>query len=150
MSDDKPLKRGLRRGGGPPPGYCVDVWLLESAYKEALSAVEEAGVAHLAAQVKEIAKFEHPMASSRVVDVRLLSGYDGLYELRDRGNVFGGANVRLFFGFDDETKELTVLTFAKKQNNGQTPKGVLVRARNRYRKFKEGFFSSGEGSLDAS
>lgn len=135
MADEKKLKVAVREGGGPPPGYQWTVVILDVAYREARRTLtNEAQYEHMALQVKELAREDEP-ARSRVVSIDKVEDF---YELRDKGGVLGGINVRLFFGLDDSERSIVVLGLIKKQNDGPTPLGDKVRMRRRWRKYKKG------------
>lgn len=140
MSKDperKPVKVGVRAGGGPPPGYLWNVEILDQAFDEAMSVVDydEDEYAHLAMQVRELATQAEPSISD-TVDVRPIEDY---FEIRDKGGVLGKKNVRVFFFVNKTLKDraIVVLGTIKKENNGQTPVGVKITMRRRKRLYLE-------------
>ena len=128
-------------GGGTPPGYLWNIYLIEIVVDEGHDVLGSVGYEHMAFQFREIARSDDP-TRSRVVDIRTLDG-DGenkIYEIRDKGNVFGNANVRVIYGIDRRHRAIIPLTSLKKQNNGKTPKPDLIRAHRRLRKYRKGDF----------
>ena len=140
MSDErKQLKVGVRVGKGVPPGYKWNVWILELAFQEALSILRRGQYRHMVLQVKELASQEE-VSRSDTIDIRPIN--DDIFEIRDYGGILGGLNIRLFYGVDHPRRCIIVLGVFKKQNNGPTPKGDLVRNQRRWRLYKSGEFGS--------
>lgn len=134
MAKKRQVKTGVRKGGGPRPGYKWSVLILDQAYKEASSAFTAAQYQHLAMQVKELARHENPSHS----DVLSIDKIEDFYELREKGGLLGNINVRLFFGIDKAQRAIVVLGALKKQNDGPTPTGDKVRMRYRWREYRRG------------
>ena len=142
MSDErKQLKVGVRVGKGAPPGYLWSVGILELAHREALAILRNGQIQHLVSQVKELASQEE-VSHSDTIDIRPIN--DDIFEIRDKGGILGGLNIRLFFGVDHARRCLIVLGVFKKQNNGRTPKADLVRNQRRWKQYKHGEFGSME------
>jgi hypothetical protein len=137
---NKPIKIGVREGEGRPPGYQWSVWILDLAFDEVMDFLKREQYQHMALQVQELAQQDDPTHSS-VVSVRGMSGED-FYELRDKGGVLGGMNVRVFYGVDKELRAIVVLGGIKKQNDGPTPQGDVIRMRRRWRKYKSGDYGT--------
>jgi hypothetical protein len=136
MSDEasrKPVKVGVHEGAGPPPGYAWNVDILDQAYCEAMDFLSEAQYAHLAKQVKELAKEEVPTQSS-TIDVRSVEDF---YELRDKGGILRRLNVRVFFFVHKARRSIVILGAANKQNDGPTPTHILILMRRRKRLYLE-------------
>lgn len=125
----KPVKIGVLKGDGPPPGYEWNVLILDIAYQEAMSFLTEEQYEHLAMQFKELAGDSDP-SHSRVADVRKIEDY---FELRDKGGILGKTNVRVFFGLEQDRKNIIVLGCFKKETDGKTPTGIRVSMRRRWR-----------------
>jgi hypothetical protein len=136
VSSKKPIKTGVRRGEGPPPGYQWSVDILESAFREAVAFLNRDQYQHLAMQVKDLATEDDPSHSltCRVDQI------EDFFELKDRGGILGKINVRVFFGLEHSQKRLVVLGCIKKETSGQTPTGDRVRMRRRWRKYRAGEF----------
>jgi hypothetical protein len=128
------LKVGVRRGGGPPPGYRWTVLVLDVAYEESRKFLNEDQYEHVAMQVKELAKEDDPTHSK----VASVDAVEDFHELRDKGGILGGMNVRVFFILDKVEACLVVIGAIKKQNNGPTPFGDKVRMTRRRRKYLNG------------
>jgi hypothetical protein len=131
----KPVKFGVRKGAGPPPGYQWDVKVLDQAYSDAMSFLDECQYRHMADQVRELAMETDPTHSA-VIDVKAIDDY---YEIRDKGGVLGKINVRVFFFVRKEPREMVVLGAIKKEKEGQTPLGTKILMGNRKRKYLTAF-----------
>lgn len=119
-----------RIGGGLPPGYMWRVEALTQVGSEKNKELDnQAQRQHLVEQVQELARSEQP-SSQQTVDVKAIENF---FELRDKGGVLNGINIRLFFGVHHGTRTIVVLGLCKKQNNGPTPQGDIVRMRKRWR-----------------
>ena len=135
----KDIKVGVERGGGPPPGYRWTVLLLDTAYREAMRFLTEDQYQHLAMQFKELAREEAPTHSVTAS----VDQVEDFYELRDKGGILGGLNVRVFFSLDRGRSAIVVLGTIKKQNEGPTPKGDKVRMCRRKRMYDSGQLQEG-------
>ena len=137
----KQVKVGVLAGGGPPPGYQWNVYVLELAFDEAIKAFSPGQYQHLVLQVQELARELQP-SHSRTVDVDAIEDF---YELKERGGVLGAVNARVFFGIDSVGRAIVVLGAINKQNNGPTPLGDKVRMRRRWRKYRNGDYGQTSG-----
>lgn len=135
----KDIKTGVDIGGGPPPGYGWNIDLIDLVVREGRDVLSEIGYEHLSRQFRELARTSDPTRSD-VVDVRALlgEGDEKIYEVRDKGGVFGGANIRVFFGVDRGRRVIVPLGVIKRQNTGKTPRPALITARRRWRKYRDG------------
>ena len=133
----KEVKIGVWEGGEST--YLWTVKILDLAYRESRQFLNEAEYQHMAMQVKAMATEETP-SHSQLCSVDAIEDF---YELRDRGGLLGGKNVRVFFGLvtEDGFKDIVILGAIVKQNNGPTPQGDKVRMRRRWRKYRAGEFS---------
>ena len=134
----KQLKVGVEQGGGPPPGYRWRVLILDAAYDEAMGFLSEDQYQHIAMQVKELAREvdpTHPATGS-------VDAVEDFHELRDKGGILGGMNVRVFFCLDKSLTGLVILGAIKKQNDGPTPFGDKRRIARRRRKYFAGDYGS--------
>ena len=132
--DAKSISIGVKVGAGQPPGYQWSVWILNVAFDEAMSFLSPVQYEHLAMQFRELALQEDP-THSNTISVRGMSPED-YYELRDKGGVLGNINTRVFFGVDKDSRAIVVLGSIKKQNDGPTPKGDIIRIRRRWRMYQ--------------
>jgi hypothetical protein len=130
------LKTGVNRGSGPPPGYQWNVWILDRAFREASEFLNEAQYAHLAEQVKALARQSDPTHS----DTISLDAIEDFHELRDWGGILYPLNVRIFFGVDKSLRAIVILGVIDKRNNGPTPQGDKIRMRGRWRRYGQGEF----------
>lgn len=132
------VKVGVRQGGGPPPGYAWNVWVLSVAFRETQDVFSAAQQLHLRLQVQELAREEdptHPVTQS-------VDQIESIYELRDKGGPLGKLNARVFFGIDKENRAIVVLGTISKQNNGPTPQGKKITMLRRWRKYSAGDYGS--------
>ncbi len=134
----KEVKVGVTQGGGPPPGYRWSVRILNEGYHEVMGFVNRAQYHHLALQFKELATENDP-SHSVTADIRAIEDY---FELRDKGGILGGMNVRIFFLLDKHRTIIVVLGGIKKQNDGPTPNGAKIRMRRRARNYRNGGYSA--------
>lgn len=134
----KEVKVGVHRGGGVPPGYCWTVLIPDIAFAEARNFLNSDQYQHMTMQVKEIAKEDDP-THSEFADVKSIEDF---FELRDKGGILGGMNVRLFFFLDKRERFLVILGAIKKQNDGPTPKGDRKRMSRRKRRYLNGEFGA--------
>lgn len=136
MSDkkNKSVRTGVKKGGGPEPGYEWNVRFLSFLTNESKDLLTEIQFNHLVMQFKELASHKEPL-KCQVVSLDRIEDY---HELRDKGGVLNNLNVRVFFGIDKEDRAIVILGLITKQNNGPTPKGDRVRMRRRWRKYKTG------------
>ena len=133
---EKQIKIGVNRGGGPPPGYRWTVLVLEVAHKEAKGFLNEDQYEHLVMQLRDLAREADP-THSRTQSIDAVEDY---HELRDKGGILGGMNVRVFFMLDKNQSSLVVLGAIKKQNDGPTLNREKIRIRHRMRKYQRGEF----------
>ncbi len=129
----KPVKVGVKEGGGPPPGYRWNVEILAQAFDEAMDFLNEDQYAHLSNQVRELAAQDEP-TRSETVDVRPVEDF---HEVRDKGGVLGKINARVFYFNHKPTRTIAVLGAIKKENDGPTPIGDLRTMRRRKRLYLE-------------
>jgi hypothetical protein len=131
----KPIKVGVKIGGGPPPGYRWNAEILDRAYDEAMAFLDSEQYDHMAGQVRELALQDDPTHSD-TIDVQSIEEY---HEIRDKGGVLRGLNVRVFYFVRKETRTIVVLGAIKKENNGPTPPGDRVCMRRRMRLYLEAY-----------
>ena len=130
----KPVKVGVKVGGGPAPGYKWNVEILDVAYKEAMGFLDDDQYDHLANQVKELASGDDPTHSETIS----IDQIEEFHELRDWGGILHPFSVRVFFGVDKEKRSIVILGTLKKQNNGATPAGDKIVMRRRWRNCLKG------------
>ena len=132
-SPRKPIKVGVKEGAGPPPGYRWSVDVLDRAHDDAMEFLTDDQYAHMASQVREIAREPEPTRSA-TVDVRAIEDF---FEIRDKGGILGKLNVRVFFFVHKPRRTIVVLGAIKKENDGQTSVGDKIRIRRRKRLYIE-------------
>ena len=136
MPEKPEVKIGVNEGGGEPPGFIWSVWVLNSANSEIRKTFSAPAVEHLILQMEHLADEVSP---SRSVTLSI-DKIEEFYELRDKGGVLGNVNARIFFGIDHKEKAIVTIGGIKKQNNGKTPIGDVVRMRRRWRDYQKGIF----------
>ena len=129
----KPVKTGLRRGGGRPPGYQWGLEILELSTQEAREFLTDAQYSHVAQQFRQLCREAEPTTSD-LVDVRPI---DDFHEVRDKGGPLGRINVRVFFFVHHGPRNLVVLGAINKKNDGPTPLGDVRRMARRKRLYLE-------------
>jgi phage-related protein len=134
----KRLKVGVHQGDGPPPGYSWNVLIIDFVYDEAMKFLDEAQYAHLAEQIQTIA-FEDDPTRSLIVSIDAIEDF---YELRDKGGILRGLNVRVFYYVDKVTRSIVVVGAIAKKNDGQTPQTVKIRIRRRVRAYIRGEYGT--------
>jgi hypothetical protein len=132
----KPIEIGVQQGGGPPPGYRWAVKILDIAHDEARQFPNDDQYGHMASQVRQLAREPDPTHSP----TQSVDAIEDYHELRDKGGVLGGMNVRVFFFLDKPRSSLVALGAIRKQNDGPTPKGDKIRMGRRKRLYLEGHF----------
>ncbi len=125
--DSRPPKMGVRRSGGPPPGYEWNVTILSQVRDEARTFLNEDQYTHLSRQVRELAQQEDPTHSA-TLDIRPVGD---MYELRDKGGILGKINVRVFYFVVHPARTIVILGAIHKQNDGPTPLGDRRRIERR-------------------
>src|SRR5438105_3166685 len=108
------IKVGVQRGGGPPPGYRWNVHILDVAHTEATKFLNEDQYRHVAMQLKELARETDPTHSVTAS----VDAVEDFHELRDKGGVLGGMDVRVFFYLDKTGSAIVVLGAIKKHYDG--------------------------------
>jgi hypothetical protein len=134
----KPVKVGVKVGGGPPPGFIWNVSFFGIALDEADQILTSDQKEHAKDLVRELAREEHP-THPRSVSVDQVEDF---YEIRDKGGILGKINLRIFFSIEVDYKTILILAVVKKEADGQTPTWMKVRVRNRLRRFRKGDFRS--------
>ncbi len=136
----KAVKIGIHLGAGPQPGYQWDVWILDLAYKDAMKFLDEDQYGHISLQVRELALELDPTHSAMLS----VDAVQDFFELREKGGPLGKINVRVFFFLDTRKEQdssnhaIVVLGAIKKENEGRTPPGDIIRTRRRLRKYLAG------------
>jgi hypothetical protein len=89
---------------------------------------------HLVSIVRNL-KFWGQCDRMTMLDVKPI---DRFFELREKGGPLGKINARVYFAVFPKTREIWVLGAYKKEDEGQTPKHIIVRIRNRLRQLPGG------------
>jgi hypothetical protein len=130
----KELKTGVRRGGGPPPGYRWNVVIPDLVFDEAMGFLNSDQYEHLAHQFRELAREPIPTHSR----MHSIDAVEDFHELRDKGGILGSLNVRVFFFLDKDDASIVVLGAIHKQNDGPTPRADKIRVSRRKRLYLDG------------
>ncbi len=124
-------KIGVRRGGGPEPGYRWDVSILAPVHAEAMAFLNEDQYDHLARQVRELARQDDP-THSVTIDIRPVRD---MFEIRDKGGILQKINARVFYLVSRTNRTIVILGAFHKQNDGPTPPGDLWRMAKRMKRY---------------
>lgn len=135
MADSK-IKVGKHRESGPPPRRLWNLWFLDMADQEARRFLNEASMAYVIEQFEELARQvdpAHPLGLS-------VDAVETFYELREKGGPLGKINFRGFYLIDRPRRAVIVIGAIKKENDGKTPRGTVIRMRGRARNYFSGVF----------
>ena len=128
------LRIGVNVGAGFPP-FKWAVLYQTCARREAMEVLpSEEAYQHIADQFKELARHEDPTHSD-IIDVKKIRNEE-FFELRDKGGPLGNVAFRAFFMVCEESRSIVVIGAIKKQNEGNTPPGEILRMRRRARLIK--------------
>jgi hypothetical protein len=133
----KKVKVGVKRGGGPPPGYRWTVLILDDSFQETMTFLTEDQYQHVRMQFQEMAREIDPTHSKTAS----VDAVEDFHEFRDKGGILGGINIRVYFFLHKPTSSLVVLGAINKKKDGQTPNAVRIRMARRKRRFISGDYS---------
>ncbi len=125
----KPVKVGVKQGGGPPPGYQWNVDILDQAFEEAMAILNEDQYGYIASQVRELARHEDP-THSLTLELRTIEDFQ---ELREKWGILRRLNIRVFYFLRGSDRTIVIMGVIKKENNGPTPVGDRLRMKRRKR-----------------
>ena len=137
------LRIGVHLGDGPPPGFKWSVIFVSFVRDEAMKFLSEPQYQHLVEQFWQLASQDDPRRS----DVVSVDAIENFHELRDKGGILGGLNVRIFYYVDDAIRAIVVIGAALKQNDGPTPQAVKIRMRLRLRAYLSGDYGQAKINL---
>lgn len=103
---------------------------MEVALHEACRFLTDVQYLQLMDITQELKHFGNPDATSGM-SIRKIRN---LYELREKGGVFGRINVRVFFGFDSVTRTVWVVGAYKKEEDGATNPVVIETMQERFKR----------------
>ncbi len=104
---------------------------LKVASSEGRTFLNEMQYDHAVEQFEILACEKDPSHPGRGLDVQ---PHGDFFELRDKGGVLRKINLRVYFILIDKpTKTIVVLGAYKKEDEGQTPKRVVIKMKNRAR-----------------
>jgi len=132
----KPVKIGVKEGGGAPPGYQWNVDVIDEAFGEAFEILDGDQYEHCSRQVRELARQQDP-THSQTIDVRPVENY---YELRDKGGILHKINIRIFFFVHPQDRKIVILGVINKKNDGKTPIGDKLLMKRRRRLYLEKYY----------
>ena len=118
------LKTALKR---------IEVRYLRVAAEEArsfLSAVQYAALVDATKCLKD-------WPSGPLMSGLRISPIDEFHELKEKGGIYGKLNIRVFFAFLKKCRRVYLLGAYKKEAEGQTPRHVVLKMRNRLRELKK-------------
>lgn len=129
----KPIKVGVQLGDGPVPGYRWNGLILDKAYSECRTLLNDMQADHFALQFRELALLDDP-AASQEHDIKAIENF---YELRDQGGVLYPLSIRVLFYIWDYCRAICVIGVFKKTTQ-KTPLTQKVKARKRIRQLMKG------------
>lgn len=105
------------------------VGYLLNARQEAKKALSDEQYAYAVRMARRLQDWSDPLGlcGLRIEQV------DGFYELKLKGNVLGKTNLRIFFAVFDKARTVVVLGVHVKEEEGQLPRQVVLRMKNRHR-----------------
>jgi carbon storage regulator CsrA len=106
---------------------------LKVAIKDGRGFLSAGQYLHVADIVRRLADWNNP---EEIKDLRI-EPIQGLWELKEKGGILGRINVRVVFAYLKDRDEIVVLGAFKKENEGQTPKHIIIRMHNRLRVYLE-------------
>lgn len=110
-----------------PPQWALGY--LEAAAKEARKFLSEEQYSHAVHLFEEMSYDDDP-TKSETQDIRKIGNF---YELRDKGGILEKINLRIYFTIIEEIKLILILAAHKKEEDGQVPKHIRIKVRNRLR-----------------
>ena len=67
--------------------------------------------------------------------------FGDFWELKAKGGILGRKNMRVYFRFQSAANEVVVLHTYKKEDDGQAPRHIQIRVKNRWRRYLDGNFA---------
>jgi hypothetical protein len=110
------------------------VVVLAIAKKEGRDNLTDPQYVHVTDIIKRLVYFNDPDEMS---DMPIRSVED-FYELRLKGNALGRKNLRVFFGYFADRREIVVVRAWQKDNEDQTPTHIKTNVKTRLRKYLAG------------
>ncbi|MCX7427687.1 MAG: hypothetical protein NTW96_18920 [Planctomycetia bacterium] len=110
------------------------VVVLEAAKKEGHKILTDLQYDHIVDVLKRLVDFGNPAATGDL-DIKPIRSF---HELREKGGILGRINLRVYFGVVSEEGELVVAKVYKKEDDGPTPRHVVVLVEDRLETYKEG------------
>jgi hypothetical protein len=112
----------------------ISVIVLAVAKKEGRDFLTETQYVHITNIIKLPANFDDPAAMSAL----RIEPIADFFELKEKGGILGKTNVRIYFGFDPNTRQVVVAKAYKKEVEGQTPRHVVINVQARLRAYRAG------------
>ncbi len=138
---EKKIKVGLKKGGGPEPGYNWSVLYLIIAEAEARKILKrDDQYEHVITQIRDLATQKDPAhpTTLRIEPVK------DFYELKEKGGPLGKINLRVFFIIEKEKRTIVLLGHYKKEEEGKTPSPVVRTMSRRRRKYLNGDYGDAQ------
>ena len=136
MAEDirKRVKLGVKKGGGPPPGYRWNVLIPDNVHADAMRILNKVQYQHVSGLFHELAKEADPTHCNTLS----IDALEEFHELREKGGVLNGLNLRVFFLVDKVKSNLVILGVIKKSNDGPTLPRDKIAPRFRRRQYLSG------------
>ena len=103
--------------------------VLAVAKREGRSSLSPGQYLHLKDIIKRLVHFNRP---KEIADLRI-EPVEDFFELKEKGSVLGRINVRVYFGFFPNLGEVVVVKTYKKEEDGKTPRHVVINVQARLR-----------------
>jgi len=113
----------------------ITVAYLRLAAEEARGFLSKVQYATLVDDVKRLSDWPNG-PGLKTLDIVLI---DDFFELRDKGGIYGKINVRVYFGILKKKRLVFILGAYKKEPEGQTPRYIVLKMKNRLRLLKAKF-----------
>ena len=89
---------------------------------------------HVVEILKRLVDFDNPEEIGDL-DIRSIESF---FELREKWGILGRINLRVYFGTIPEDRELVVAKAYKKEDDGPTPRHIVISVEERLEEYKAG------------
>ena len=110
------------------------VIILGLAKKEGRKILSDVQYDHVVEVLRRLVDFGN---SEEIGDLDIRS-IESFFELREKGGVLGKINLRVYFGTIPEGHELVIAKAYKKEDDGATPRHVVILVENRLEEYRCG------------
>ena len=131
-------RRKVATGKADPENTSYRLRPLAQAKRDARKFLNDFQYWHLVSIVRQL-KHWSDLKWQNLLSIKAI---DTFHELREKGGPLGKINARVFFWVDENNREIWILGAYKKEEEGQTPRHIVLKMRGRQRIIKEGRFAS--------